>query len=64
VEQLGLSLFHLEDDPGETRDVAAAHPDVVRRLQAAAEAVRGDLGDSLTGTKGTGLRPAGIDSSP
>jgi arylsulfatase len=64
VEQLGLSLFHLEDDPGETRDVAAAHPDVVRRLQAAAEAVRGDLGDSLTGAKGTGLRPAGIDSSP
>jgi hypothetical protein len=44
--------------------VAAAHPDIVRRLQAAAEVVRGDLGDSLTGAKGTGLRPAGIDSSP
>ncbi len=63
VEQIGLSLFHLGDDPGETRDVAAAHPDVVRRLQAAAEAIRGDLGDSLTGAKGTGLRPAGLDSS-
>jgi len=64
VEQIGLSLYHLEDDPAETRDVAAAHLEIVRRLQAAAEAIRGDLGDSLTGAKGTGLRPAGLDSSP
>lgn len=29
-----MLLFDLKEDPGETRDVAALHPDVVRRLSA------------------------------
>ena len=29
-----MSLFDLTNDPGEQRDVAAAHPDVVARLKA------------------------------
>jgi hypothetical protein len=29
-----MSLFDLRDDPGELRDVAAEHPDVVARLKA------------------------------
>ncbi len=43
--QIGLSLFDLEKDPGETSDVAKEHPDVVGRLTALAEVARRDLGD-------------------
>ncbi|HEU4418842.1 MAG TPA: sulfatase [Planctomycetota bacterium] len=57
--EIGLSLFDLASDPGETTDVAAANPDVVTRLQASADAARADLGDSLRDVKGTGVRPAG-----
>ena len=53
------SLFNLQSDPNETTDVAAHHPDVVKRLQSLAETARADLGDSLTNRKGTGLRPPG-----
>jgi arylsulfatase len=53
------ALFNLKDDVGETHDVAAEHPDVVKRLLALAEAARADLGDSLTGRVGSGVRPAG-----
>jgi arylsulfatase len=64
VEQLELSLFNLDDDPSETRNVAAAHPDVVRRLSAAADDIRRELGDSLQKVNGSGLRKPGFDSSP
>ena len=55
---LALELFDLDNDPGETKDVAAEHPEVVARLQALADAARADLGDKLTKTKGAGIRPA------
>ena len=54
-----LALYDLVAEVGETTDVAAAHPDVVARLQALAEAARGDLGDSLTHRTGSGLRAPG-----
>lgn len=38
-------LYHLTDDPGETTDVAAAHPEVVARLMRRVEAARAELGD-------------------
>jgi len=57
--RIGPALFNLETDPGETRDVAAEHPEVVRRLEALAEAARADLGDSATGREGNGVRPPG-----
>jgi arylsulfatase len=63
VEKIGLSLFDLNTDPGELKDMADAHPDVVKQLTALADEVRRDLGDPLTGVKGTGLRPAGRDES-
>jgi arylsulfatase len=63
-ERIGLSLFDLAADPGETTDVAAAHPDVVKRLSALADGVRRDLGDPLTGVKGTGQRPVGRADAP
>jgi arylsulfatase A len=56
---VGLELFNLKNDPGETKNVAAAHPEVVARLQADGQTFREDLGDTLTETKGKGLRPAG-----
>lgn len=59
TDRIGLSLFDLRADPGETKDVAKDHPDVVARLQQAADRFRADLGDKLTGTKGAGAREPG-----
>jgi arylsulfatase A-like enzyme len=61
VERLGLSLFNLTSDPGETKNVAAEHPEIVARLSHLAEPIRADLGDTLTSVKGTGCRPAGLE---
>lgn len=63
VEQLPLSLYNLDNDPGEQHNVADAHPEVVKRLSALAEPVRADLGDSLQNIKGQGLRAPGLDST-
>jgi len=57
-----LKLYDLEADIGETTNVAAGHPDVVKRLLALAEKAREDLGD--VNRKGTGQRPAGLVVSP
>lgn len=59
VGQIGLSLFDLEKDPGETTDVSASHPDVIRRLMKYVERARVDLGDTLTKREGRNVRPAG-----
>ena len=59
VQNLELSLFDLSTDPGETKNVAADHPEVVKQLSALANEFRSDLGDPLTNTKGTGLRALG-----
>ena len=64
IEHIELALFNLETDPGEKHNVAAAHPGVVDRLRAAAEAIRRDLGDSLQNVKGAGVRAPGLDSLP
>lgn len=52
-------LYDLEADIGETMDLAAAHPDIVKRLEGLAEASREDLGDSLTKRVGRGIREPG-----
>ena len=59
VESLELSLFDLSSDIGERRNVAAEHPDIVRRLTELAVAMREELGDALTGVKGRGVREVG-----
>ena len=59
VETIGLSLYNVKTDPGETKNVAADHPEIVARLQEVAKRARADLGDSLTGAKGANVRPAG-----
>ena len=55
--QTPLALFDLQNDIGETTDCSAEHPDVVKRLQSAAEAIRAELGEG--DKKGPGVRPAG-----
>jgi arylsulfatase A len=58
-EDVPLALYDLVADVGETTDVAAAHPDVVARLQVVALRAREDLGDSLSGRTGRGVREPG-----
>lgn len=58
-KRTGLALYDLDADVGETIDVSGANPDVVARLEALGERARADLGDSLTGRKGAGVRAAG-----
>jgi len=59
VERAAAALYDVRRYLGETQDVAAGHPDVVRRLRALAEQARADLGDALTGRRGAGTRPPG-----
>jgi arylsulfatase A len=59
VRRIGLSLYDLEADPGETRNLAKEHPGIVKRLSELAERARADLGDTLTGREGAGIRPGG-----
>jgi len=62
VNEAGLRLYNLDDDIGETKDVAAQHPDVVRRLRAVAEQQRKAFcNDSSTGP---GVRPPGWVAHP
>ena len=58
-EKIGLALFDLKNDVGESKDVAQENPRVVERLQRLAEEARADLGDKLTKRKGSGVRAAG-----
>lgn len=60
VEKQPLALYDLTADPGEKTNVADKHPDIVKRLTALADAARTELGDSLTGVKGKGVRPSGL----
>lgn len=55
----GIELYHLGEDFREEKNVADAHPDVVKRLQAFAEKARSELGDSLQKRKGSGIREPG-----
>ncbi|MBI5691286.1 MAG: sulfatase [Verrucomicrobia bacterium] len=54
-------LYHLGDDLGEARNVAAAQPEVVRRLIALAESTAADLGRDGVGP---GCRPLGRVDRP
>ncbi len=58
-DQIGLELFNLKTDVGESTNVAAEHPEVVTRLQQLADAARRDLGDKLQHLRGPGVRTRG-----
>lgn len=57
-----MALYDLAADIGETMDVAAKHPDVVRQLTALAEKARVELGD--VDRPGKGQRQAGRVENP
>lgn len=57
--KIDLALFDLENDAGETTNVADQHPDVVARIQRLADRMRAELGDSATKQKGAGVREPG-----
>jgi arylsulfatase A-like enzyme len=57
--EIGLALYDLDNDLGESQDVSGLYPDVVERLSAMADTKRDELGDALTGSVGTGLREPG-----
>ena len=59
VAQQPVALYNLKEDLSETNDVSAAHPDVVERLQKLAGPFRQKLGDRLTESTGTEVRPLG-----
>ena len=52
-------LYDLQTDVSETKNVIAEHPDIAKRLEAFAEKMRADLGDTLTKRKGGGVREPG-----
>jgi len=58
-KETGLELYDLRNDPSESRDIAAMHPQVVQRLQFEANHWRAELGDKLTGVKGAAVRAIG-----
>ena len=57
--EIGLALYDLEADVGESTNLVAEHPEVVERLSRLADEARADLGDALTGVVGTGVREPG-----
>ena len=57
---VGLELYDLDADLGETTNLAADRPEVVRELQAKAEGMRAQLGDGLRKAAGNAVRPAGV----
>jgi arylsulfatase A-like enzyme len=57
--QADLSLFDLETDIGETRNVAGSNPQVLERMLALAEKARNDLGDDLVKKVAKGAREPG-----
>lgn len=52
-------LYNLIADMGETKNVAAENPEVVKQLLTYAERARDDMGDSLTKRTGKGTREPG-----
>lgn len=56
---IGVALYDLEADPGETKNLASVQLEVVKRLHNLADVVRKDLGDSATKQAGEGVREPG-----
>ena len=53
----GTELYDLKNDVSEKKDLYAKHPEIVERLNQAAERARETLGDTLTKRAGSEIRP-------
>lgn len=61
-QPLELSLFDLKTDPAESHNRVNDHPDIVARLQSAADRARQSFGDALNNVQGSEVRgPAKIE---
>ena len=56
--KIGLALFDLDKDIGETTDVKDKHPEIVAKMQELGESMRNELGDSRR--KGVAQRKPGL----
>ena len=63
-EEVVCELYDLDTDLAETVNVAEDNPEIVRDLQARADACRADIGDEATGVKGANVRPAAKVGNP
>jgi arylsulfatase A len=63
TEMQELALYNLKDDPSEKNNLIKQFPTVAGRLQRMIEIGRRELGDSLTKTVGSQVRPPGRVSS-
>ncbi len=59
TDSVKLALYDLWTDPGEDRDVQRLYPEAVKELNQRADYYRRTLGDGLTQTPGSEVRPAG-----
>ncbi len=57
-------LYDLENDIGETTNLAAVHPDIVTQLNETASAARASLGDARLGVMGNDVRSIGRVDNP
>lgn len=57
VETTLKALYNLKNDPGERENIIENYPEIVDRIDRLADQMRKELGDSLTGTTGTQIRP-------
>jgi len=57
-------LYNLRADPGETKNLFKANPEVVKELTTKMDECRRDIGDEATGIKGKNIRPAGRVANP
>jgi len=57
-DSVKLALYDLRTDPGETLDIKDQHPEIVKQLTGIAEKYRKEIGDDLTKSPGTEIRPA------
>lgn len=64
VGKLERSLFDLKADPNETQNVINEHPEIVTKMEALAEKMRSQLGDSATRRKGSAVREPGRIEEP
>jgi arylsulfatase A len=55
----GLALYNLIDDPRESTDVKAQHPEIVSKMNKLADGIRAELGDSALQIEGNAMRPVG-----